>query len=125
MRRDLLFSGILGLLIGAGMYAGASALSAHIPILLPGLILGAIVFAFFFVLALIEVPMMVFGLRQMARSPSMPRRLLVAAFGFYVAFASVYASACVLLTGQIAFGLVIAAMCVVRLVSGIWIGVNE
>ncbi|MEW5719447.1 MAG: hypothetical protein AB1817_12515, partial [Chloroflexota bacterium] len=97
MRRELLFSGILGLLIGAGMYAGASALSTRIPTLLPGLILGATALAFFLLLALLEIPMMAFGLRQMARSSSTPRRLVAATFGFYVAFASVYASAFVLL----------------------------
>jgi hypothetical protein len=121
LRRDLGIAGIIGLLIGAGVYFGASALSAHIPILLQGTLLGAIAFAFFFLLALIEVPMMLFALRQMARGDSTPRRLLLATFGFFVAFASVYASAFVLLTGQIALGLVIVALCVARFVSGIWI----
>jgi hypothetical protein len=121
MKRDLALAGIIGLLIGAGVYAGASALSTRLPILLSGVILGVTAFAFFFLLALIEVPLMVFGLRQMARSHSTPRRLVLATFGFYVAFASVYASAFVLLTGQIALGLVIAAMCLARLVSGVWV----
>jgi hypothetical protein len=121
MKRDLAFVGIIGLLIGAGVYFGASALSAYIPILLQNGIVVAIVFGFLFLLALIEIPMMVFGLRQMARTDSTPRWLLLATFGFFVAFASVYASAFVLLTGQIAIGLVIVALCVARLVSGIWI----
>ena len=121
MRRDLLFSGIVGLLVGAGVYASASALSARIPILLQGTLLGAIASAFFFFLALIEIPMMVFGLRQMTRNVSTPRGLVLATFGFFVAFAAVYASVFVLLTGQIALGLVIAGLCVVRFIGGIWI----
>ena len=121
MRRDLAKAGIFGLFIGAGVYASASALGTRLPILLQGGIVVAIAFVFFFLLALIEIPMMVFGLRQMARGNSAPRRLLLMTFGFFVAFASVYASAFVLLTEQIALGLVIAALCVARYVSGIWI----
>jgi len=121
MKRDFAFVGIIGLLIGAGVYFGASALSARIPTLLQGTLLVAIAFAFLLLLALIEIPMMVFGLRQMARSASTPHRLLLATFGFFVAFASVYASAFVLLTGQIVLGLVIASLCVVRFIGGIWI----
>jgi hypothetical protein len=121
MRRDLLSSGIIGLLAGAGVYLGASALSARLPILLQSGIVVAIVFGFLFLLVLIEIPMMLFGLRQMARGDSTPRRLLLATFGLFVAFASVYASAFVLLTGQMALGLVIVGLCVVRFISGIWI----
>jgi len=121
LKRDLLASGIIGLATGAGIYAGASALSARIPLLLQGTIVTAITLVILLSLALLEIPMMLFGLRQMARSHSTPRRLIVGTFGFYVAFAAVYASAFVLLTGQIALGLVIAAVCLARLVSGIWI----
>jgi hypothetical protein len=121
VKRDLILAGTTGLLIGAGIYAGACALSARIPILFPSPISVTISFALLLLLALIEIPMMVFGLRQIARSCATPRRLLLATFGFYVAFASVYASACVMLTGQIALGLGIVALCLVRLVSGIWV----
>jgi len=121
MQRDLALTGMVGLFVGAALYAGASALSTRIPILAQGTVVAAIVFAFLLLLALFEVPMMLFGLRQMARSAFTPRRLLLGTFGIYVAFASFYASAFVLLTGQIALGLVIAAVCVARLGSGIWI----
>jgi hypothetical protein len=121
LRRDMTIAGIIGLFCGVGVYVSASTLSTRIPILLQGMLLGAIAFAFFFLLALVEIPMMLFGLRQMARSASTPRRLLLATFGFYVAFSSVYASAFVMLTGQVAFGLVLAGLCVARLVSGSWI----
>jgi hypothetical protein len=121
LKRDFALSGIIGLFCGVSVYTAASALCARLPTLFRDTILVAIAFAFFLLLALIEMPMMVFGLRQMARSASTPHRLLLATFGFYVAFASVYASALVLLTGQIALGLVIAGMCLARFGSGIWI----
>ena len=95
MKRDLLWMGIMGWGIGAALFA--------------------------LTLALLEVPMMVFGLRQMARSASTPRRLLLATFTIYVAFAAFYASLFVLLTGQIVWGLGIVAVCLIRLVSGRWI----
>jgi hypothetical protein len=121
LRRDLLWTGIIGLLGGVALYAGASVLSTRIPILVQGTLFAAMVFACLLLLALLEVPMMVFGLRQMARSASTPRRLLLATFVIYVAFAAFYASMFVLLTGQIAWGLGIAAVCLLRLVSGRWV----
>ncbi len=121
MQRDLALTGLVGLFGGAALYAGASALCTRIPILITSTLIAAMVFAFLLLLALLEVPMMVFGLRQMARSASTPRRLLLTVFAIYVAFAAFYASLFVLLTGQIAWGLGIAAVCVVRWGSGKWV----
>lgn len=121
LRRDLFLSGSLGLLIGASVYAGASALSVRIPILLQGIIVLAMALVIFLALALLEIPLMVFGLRQMARSTTTPRRVVLVTFGIFVAFAAVYASLFVLLTGQITLGLVIVAVCVARLGSGVWV----
>jgi len=118
MKRDFVLAGLTGLAVGFGVYAGASALSTVIPILLPSLFLAAITFGFFFILALLEIPVMLFGLRQMARSSTTPRRLLLGTFALYVMFASVYASMFVLLTGQIAWGIVLAALCLARFASG-------
>lgn len=121
MKRDLILAGLIGLLVGAALYAGASALSTRIPLLVQGALFATIVFAFLLLLALLEVPMMVLGLRQMARSASPPRRLVCVTFAIYVAFAAFYASLFVLLTGQIVWGLAIVAVCLVRLVSGRWV----
>lgn len=121
MKRDLLWTGIVGLLGGSALYAGASVLSLRIPIFLAHPLVTASIFAFLLLLALLEVPMMVFGLRQMARSASTPRRLLQVMFAIYVAFAAFYASLFVLLTAQIAWGLVIVAVCVLRWLSGRWV----
>jgi hypothetical protein len=121
LKRDLVIAGTIGLLIGAGVYASASASSEFVPSLVQGVFGITIAFAFFLLFALVEVPMMLMALRQMVRSIWTPRRLLLATFGFYVAFPSVYASAFVLLTGQFARGLVIAAVCIARFVSGVLI----
>lgn len=121
MRRDLLGAGVIGVLVGAALYAGASALSTRIPILVQGTLFAAVTFAFLLLLAVVEVPMMVFGLRQMARSASTPQRLLRATFAIYVAFAAFYAALFVLLTGHIGWGLGIVALCGVRFISGRWV----
>ncbi len=120
MKRDMLVAGALGFFVGAVIYASASGLSRLLPILVQGFLLVAIVFVFLFAIAAIEIPVMVFGMRQIVRSTS-PRRLLVGTFGIYVAFASVYASAFVLLTGEILLGLVLAGLACIRLASGVWI----
>lgn len=116
-----MIAGAAGFFIGASIYAGASALSTHIPILLSLPLFSATTFVFLFALSLVEIPMMLFGLRQMARSSATPRRLLVGTFAFYVMFASVYASIFVLLTGQIGWGIALTALCLLRFASGRWI----
>lgn len=117
MKRDLVVSGFIALLLGAGVYSAASALSTRLPILLPWTIGVAIAFSVLLLLSLAEIPMMLFALRQMARGTT-SRRFVVAAFAAYVAFASVYASIFVLLTGQVLLGLGLAALGVVRFATG-------
>lgn len=121
MKRDLILAGLVGLIVGICLYLGASALSTLIPTLLSLSLLVAVTFLFLLALSLVEIPMMLFGLRQMARSSATPRRLLAGTFAFYVMFASVYASIFVLLTGQIGWGIALAALCLVRFASGMWI----
>lgn len=119
MKRDLVISGCIGLVCAAIVYAVASFASTIIPILLQGNLLIAITFVCCLVLSLVEIPMMIFGLRQMSKSATTPHRLVIATFGFYVMFASVYAAIFVLLTGQISWGSALAALALVRLASGI------
>lgn len=121
MKRDLILAGWVGLLLGIGLYIGASALSTRIPILLSLSLFSTITFVFLFALSVVEIPIMLFGLRQMARSSSTPRRLLIGTFAFFVMFASVYASMFVFLTGQMSWGIALAALCLVRFASGMWI----
>ena len=121
MNHDRAFSGFVGILLALVLYGSASVLSTFIPILLQGDLLIAICFAFCLALSLVEIPMMIFGLRQMNKSATTPRRLILATFGFYVMFASVYASLFVLLTGQIGGGSALAVLAFVRLASGVMI----
>ncbi len=121
MKRDLLLAGLVGVFWGASIYAGASVLSAHIPILLAGSLAEIVAFIFLLILALGEMPMMVIGLRQMTHSAATARLIVVGTFTFYVMFAALYASAFVLLTGAVAWGSVLAALSVMRWISGIWI----
>ena len=120
MRCDLIVPGVIGLLVAAGTYAGASAVASYLPLLFQGI--GAVVvFMVLLAISLAEIPLMLYGLRQMARSSSTPRLMLVGTYTIYVMFGSVYASIFVLLTGQVAWGLALAALCVVRFASGPWI----
>jgi hypothetical protein len=120
VKRELVLPGVVGLVVGAAIYLFSSAVAARLPLLLQGSIVVAIVFVIFLAIALAEMPMMVWGLRQMARAPSPPRVMLVVTFAIYVAFASVYAAIFVLLT-QSALSIALAALCLARFVSGIWI----
>ncbi len=119
MKLNVALPGLVGIILAFLLYAFASALSTIIPILLQGNLLMVIALAFFLALSFIEIPMMIFGLREMAHSATTPRRLVAGTFAFYVMFAAVYASIFVLLTGQIVWGSALAALCLVRFASGL------
>jgi hypothetical protein len=119
-RADIIMAGLAGLIIGVSVYFAASALSARIPILVQGTLSVTFVFAIALGLSLFEIPMMVFGLRQVAHS-SGSRLFLVGTFGFFVGFASVYASMFILLTGIDTLGMGLVMLCGVRFVSGVFI----
>jgi hypothetical protein len=74
---------------------------------------------FLLTFSLAEIPLMVFGMRQLAGGPSGGRLLFLttAAFTF---FAAVYAAPFLLLTGRVAIGAGLAALSLVRLVSAWW-----
>ena len=119
IENQLTLPGFAGIVLAFLIYAVASGLSTVIPILLQGNLLSAIAFALCLLISLIEIPVMIFGLRQMMHSATTPRRLIAGTFGFYVMFAAVYASIFVLLTGQIAWGVALVGLCFVRFASGL------
>ncbi len=121
MKRDLFISGLIGLLAGGGIFYAALALSAGLPRLAESTVAVAILFLILLCLALGEIPMMSFGLKQMAGAKT-PRVLVVIVFLIYVTFASVYASILVLLTGALVLSLGLAALGIVRFATGAWIG---
>jgi len=119
VKRDLMFAGILGLGLGMAIIVGASVLSTLVPILLRARLVVILAFVFFFVLSVIEMPLMIVALRQMARRPSTSPRLVRTTFVIFVMFAAVYAAMFVVLTGQIIWSIVLAALCLVRFASGV------
>jgi hypothetical protein len=98
---------------------GASVLSTLVPILLRARLVVILAFVFFLVLSVIEMPLMIVALRQMARRPGTSPRLVWATFAIFVMFAAVYAAMFVVLTGQIIWSIVLAALCLVRFASGV------
>ena len=118
MNPAFVISGTVGLLAGAVVYWGAGAVAQRIPILVQGGVGAAIVFVTLLLISLIEIPMMLFGLRYLVRSQITPRALVIGAFTVFVMFASVYALVFVLLTGEFTWGLVLAALCLLRFTGG-------
>ena len=117
MNPILAIFGLVGLLAGAGIYGGAGAFAQRLPILLSG-VGSAVAFAFLLLISLAELPLMLFGLRYMVRSTTMPRGFVTAAFTIFVMFAAVYASIFVLVTGEFSWGLALAALSLVRYAGG-------
>ncbi len=123
MRRDLVIAGISGLLFGAFIFFVAGWIKSHIPSLVSGMIATLVVFAILLLIALFEMPMMVFALRKMAQSVTTPRKVISSGFSLYVTFAAAYAAIFVLITDDHYFflGTFLAALGLARFASGILI----
>ena len=121
MKRDLILAGLIGLVVSLFIFLGANWLKRVVPVLFPDVSATLVIFVFLLLVALVEMPMMVFALRKMAQSATAPRRLITLGFWLYVVFASVYAAMYVLLTGDNYFslGTVLAALALVRFASGV------
>lgn len=123
MKRDLIFSGILGLVAGLLILLGANWAKSFIPTLLPGFVFALVTFVILLLTASAEMPVMVFALRKMAQHATTPRMIVAAFFSFYVLFAAIYAAILVLLTDADYFYLsvILAALGIVRFFSGVFI----
>ncbi len=121
MKRDLAISGLLGLLIGGMIFYAAVSVSSGLPRLIENAVVAGILCLILLGVAVVEIPLMSFGLKQMARGKT-PRALVVAVFLIYVTFASVYASILVLLTGAFLLSVGLAGLALVRYATGIWVG---
>jgi len=120
LRSQLVLSGGLGMVGGAALMGGALFLWQRLG--LKPLVSGWatwLLLAFLLTFSLLEIPLMVFGMRQLARGIARGRLLYLttAAFTF---FATVYAVPFLLLTGRVAIGAALAALSLVRLVSAWW-----
>lgn len=122
MKRDIAISGILGLVLGLFIFFFANWLKTFIPILVADFITTLVVFAILLIIALIEMPMMVFAIRLLSNT-TISRRVVDSAFLFYVSFASIYALIFILFAGNDYpyFGTMLAALGLVRFVSGIFL----
>ncbi len=121
MKTDIAMAGLVGLIGGGLVLLVANRFKANLPLLIQGRLPIGILFFVLLVLALSEMPVMLWALQKMAQDPSTPR---LAVLGTHVAdssFAAVYAAAFVLLTGEEVLAFVLAALSVLRFVSGIWI----
>ncbi len=114
-------SGIAGLAIGGLVFAVASLFKNRIPLLIEGGIGVGIVFLVLLLMALAEIPVMVWALRRMVRDASTPRAVVLGTHVVYNSFAAVYAAAFVLVTGRETLGLVLAGVGLLRFITGIWI----
>ncbi len=121
MKADIAVAGLVGLAGGGVVFLAAYWYKDNIPLLIPGRLGAGIVFFVLLVLALSEMPVMLWALRKMVRDQSTPRLAVLGTHVAYSSFAAIYAAAFVLLTGEEMLALVLAAIGVLRFVSGVWI----
>ncbi len=114
-------AGGVGLVLGAAIFLGAQRFSAILPALIRGTEGIVVLFGLLLTIALGEIPVMLFGLRQLGSHATMPRGFALTAYAGYVAFAWVYASVMVLVTGAEALAWTIGATSFFRFFSGIWL----
>lgn len=118
-----MLAGFLGLAIGVSVFAGATLVKTHISWLAPSLNASLLVFAIIFLIAILEMPFMAFGLRQIAAARTVPRKMIAVGFLAYVGFAAVYAGIYVLVTGDQYFclGSVLTGLGLVRFFTGVYV----
>ncbi len=121
MKRDVAAAGLIGLAGGGLVFIAACWLNANVPLLIQSTLGITIVFFVVLALALFEMPVMVWGLRKMARDASTPRLALLGTHVAYCSFAAVYAAAFVLVTRQQTLAMLLAALALLRFASGAWI----
>jgi hypothetical protein len=74
---------------------------------------------FLLTFSLVEIPVMIFGMRQMGRGAS-GKRLAVLTSAPFTFFAAVYAFPFLLLTGRVGIGLTLAALSLIRFAGVLW-----
>lgn len=120
LRSRLALSGGLGVIGGAALMGSAVFLLQRTG--LRPLVTGRatwLLLAFVLTFSLGEIPLMLFGMRQMVISTS-GKRLVVLTNIAFTLFAAVYAVPFLLLTGRIGLGMVLAGLCLVRFVCALW-----
>ena len=121
MKRDIILSGICGLILGLLIFFFANCLKNLIPTLISDFVGTLVLFVNVLFIALAEIPVMLFAMRRMSLRDTLSRKIIALVFLAYVSFASVYASIFVLLSdpNYSYFGLVLLGLGLVRFASGI------
>ena len=115
--RSLGLAGLAGLLIGALLtisslwLVASGTLTPPLPYRIVEIVLVIVLAA----ISLTEIPLMVFAIRRLASSSSGNSvRIAAVMNGLFVLFAAVYAVPVSLLTGNVAWTLVLSALCIIR-----------
>jgi hypothetical protein len=130
LRRDLLLTGLGGLLLAALLAAGAAWLVASHTLKppLPWPLITGLLAAIFGAFSLAEIPLMVYAMRRL----ELERRPVVGGVGrdnraavlglnaLYVFFAAVYGIPVMLFTGSLGVGLVLCSLALVRLAASLF-----
>ncbi len=131
-RSSLVWTGLLGLSGGIilTLLAVGVMIQGWIPVLLSRPLFVWALFLFLLTLSVLEIPLMIFSMRRMIDSPNPRAKYVVLITNVaYVSFAAVYAAPFILLTGssqlEIAAGLILGSLCIVRFISSVVFIPNE
>jgi hypothetical protein len=113
-------SGAVGILLAALVYFLAKRANGALSMVIPVREAEIVIFAVLLMISLLEMPVMIVGLRQL-RAASVSRVLAYAANTFFVAFAAVYAALQVLFFGESNYSDLLAGLSVLRWLGGLWI----
>lgn len=121
-RNSIILSGLIGL-VGAVIFTALCLfimVSDWMPVLITNDIYVLAIFLFLLVFSILEIPVMIFGIRRIANSVNPKAKymafLVNAGYSF---FAAVYAAPVILLTGRLGLGTGLAALSFARLISAI------
>ncbi len=119
-RQALALSGAAGVALAALVYFLAARMGGWLRSWTSAGQAEVIVFVILLVFALLEIPLMVFGLRTLYRE-KVSRLFVYVANGFYVAFASFYAAVLVVLFGESNLAMLLVSLSLARWASDWWI----
>lgn len=121
MKPDIAVAGFIGLVIGGLIFFAAYWYKDNLPSLIESSLGVGIAFSVLLLIALSEMPVMVWGLQRMVRDPSTPRAVVLGTHAVYNSFAAVYAAAFILATGKELLALILVGLGLLRFVTGIWV----
>jgi hypothetical protein len=121
-RSSLILTGLMGLTgaVFLTVFCFFIIIGSFIPILVDQPLFVWLFFAFLLFFSIVEIPVMILGLRRIAASPTRSARqvALMVSIG-YVFFAAVYAAPFILLTGWLGLGAILASLSLVRFISAV------